>query len=39
MFEKLKEKGLQMELLRFADEGHVLAKLNNKIKGHGRVMQ
>lgn len=39
MYEKLKEKGLQVELMRFADEGHGIAKLNNKIKAYSRVMQ
>jgi len=39
MYEKLKEKGLQVELMRFADEGHGLAKLNNKIKAYSRVIQ
>ncbi|TFH04083.1 MAG: S9 family peptidase, partial [Candidatus Thorarchaeota archaeon] len=39
MYEKLKEKGLQVELMRFADEGHGLAKLNNKIKAYSRVVQ
>ena len=39
MYEKLKEKGLEVELMRFADEGHGLAKLKNKVKGYSRVME
>jgi protease II len=39
MFDKLKEKGLEVELMRFADEGHGLAKLNNKILAYSKVMQ
>ncbi|MGY5878923.1 MAG: prolyl oligopeptidase family serine peptidase [Candidatus Thorarchaeota archaeon] len=39
MHEKLKEKGLDVELLRFADEGHGLAKLKNKVKAYSTVIQ
>ena len=39
MYEKLTEKGLEVELMRFADEGHGIAKLNNKIKAYSRVVQ
>ncbi len=39
MYEKLKEKGLEVELMRFADEGHGLAKLKNKILAYSKVMQ
>jgi len=39
MYEKLKGKGLEVELMRFTDEGHGLAKLNNKIKAYSRVVQ
>ena len=38
MYEKLKGKGLPVRLLRFADEGHGLAKLKNKIKAYGEVI-
>jgi len=38
MYEKLKEKGLKVRLMRFADEGHGLAKLENKIKAYSRVL-
>ena len=39
MYEKLKEKGLEVELMRFADEGHGLAKLKNKVKAYSEVMK
>jgi dipeptidyl aminopeptidase/acylaminoacyl peptidase len=39
MYEKLKEKGLEVELMRFADEGHGLAKLENRIKAYSRVIE
>lgn len=39
MYEKLKEKGLEVELMRFADEGHGLAKLENRIKAYSRVVE
>jgi len=39
MYEKLKEKGLEVELMRFDDEGHGLAKLKNKILAYSKVMQ
>ncbi|MFX1251339.1 MAG: prolyl oligopeptidase family serine peptidase [Promethearchaeota archaeon] len=39
MYDKLKEKGLEVELLRFADEGHGLAKLENKIKAYSQVIE
>jgi dipeptidyl aminopeptidase/acylaminoacyl peptidase len=39
MYEKLKEKGLEVELMRFADEGHGLAKLENRIKAYSRVAE
>jgi acetyl esterase/lipase len=38
MYEKLKEKGLEVRLMRFADEGHGLAKLKNKIKAYHAVL-
>ncbi|MFX0064393.1 MAG: prolyl oligopeptidase family serine peptidase [Candidatus Hermodarchaeota archaeon] len=39
IYDKLKEKGLEVELLRFADEGHGLAKLENKIKAYSEVIK
>ena len=39
MYEKLKEKGLPVRLMRFADEGHGLAKLKNKIKAYSEVVE
>ncbi|MFX1261734.1 MAG: S9 family peptidase [Promethearchaeota archaeon] len=39
MYEKLKENGLEVELMRFADEGHGLAKLENRIKAYSRVIE
>ncbi len=39
MHEKLKEKGLEVELMRFADEGHGLAKRENRIKAYSRVLE
>jgi len=38
MYEKLKEKGLPVKMLRFADEGHGLAKLANRIKAYSEVV-
>lgn len=38
MYERLKEKGLSVQLMRFADEGHGLAKLDNKIKTYREVL-
>lgn len=38
MYEKLKEKGLPVKMLRFADEGHGLAKLENRIKAYSEVV-
>ncbi len=37
IYEKLKEKGLRVRILRFADEGHGLAKLQNRIKAYSEV--
>jgi dipeptidyl aminopeptidase/acylaminoacyl peptidase len=39
MYEKLKAKGLPVRLMRFADEGHGLAKLKNRIKAYSEVMR
>jgi dipeptidyl aminopeptidase/acylaminoacyl peptidase len=39
MYEKLKEKGLPVELMRFSDEGHGLAKRENRIKALTRVLE
>jgi dipeptidyl aminopeptidase/acylaminoacyl peptidase len=38
MYEKLKQKGLAMRLMRFADEGHGLAKLKNRIEAYSEVL-
>jgi dipeptidyl aminopeptidase/acylaminoacyl peptidase len=38
MYEKLKEKGLPVKMLRFADEGHGLAKLKNRIEAYSEVV-
>ena len=38
MYEKLKEKGLKVELLRFANEGHGITRLENKIAAYSRVI-
>ena len=38
MYEKLKKKGLDCELLRFADEGHGITKLRNKLIAYPRVV-
>ncbi|TFG29143.1 S9 family peptidase [Candidatus Thorarchaeota archaeon] len=38
IYEKLKEKGLEVRMMRFADEGHGLAKLENKIKAYTEVL-
>ncbi|MHA2255772.1 MAG: prolyl oligopeptidase family serine peptidase, partial [Candidatus Heimdallarchaeaceae archaeon] len=34
-----KEKGLNVELLRFDDEGHGITKLKNKIKAYSEVVE
>jgi dipeptidyl aminopeptidase/acylaminoacyl peptidase len=39
IYDSLKEKGLEVELMRFADEGHGLAKLENRIKAYTRVVE
>jgi dipeptidyl aminopeptidase/acylaminoacyl peptidase len=39
MYEKLKEKGLDVRLMRFADEGHGLAKLENRISAYSEVVK
>ncbi len=39
MYEQVKEKGLEVRLLRFDDEGHGLAKLKNKVKAYSEVMK
>ncbi|MFW9834296.1 MAG: S9 family peptidase [Candidatus Thorarchaeota archaeon] len=38
MYEKLKEKGLPVKMLRFADEGHGLAKLKNRVRAYSEVV-
>jgi dipeptidyl aminopeptidase/acylaminoacyl peptidase len=39
MYEKLKGKGLPVKLMRFADEGHGLAKLKNRVKAYSEVVE
>ncbi|MGY5864066.1 MAG: S9 family peptidase [Candidatus Thorarchaeota archaeon] len=39
MHDKLKEKGLPVKMLRFADEGHGLAKLKNRITAYSEVVK
>ncbi len=39
IFESLKARGLAVELMRFADEGHGLAKLKNRINAYSRVVE
>jgi len=39
MYEKVKEKGVPVRLLRFADEGHGLAKLKNKIEAYTEIFE
>lgn len=38
MYEKLKEKGLPVQFLRYADEGHGLAKLENRIQAYSKII-
>ncbi|MFX0170286.1 MAG: S9 family peptidase [Candidatus Hodarchaeota archaeon] len=38
MYEKLKEKSLPIKLLRFADEGHGITKLKNRIQAYSEVI-
>ncbi|MFW9798687.1 MAG: alpha/beta hydrolase family protein, partial [Candidatus Thorarchaeota archaeon] len=38
MYNKLKEKGLSVKMLRFADEGHGLAKLKNRVTAYSEVV-
>lgn len=38
MYEKLKEKELDVKMLRFDDEGHGITKLSNKIKVYSEVL-
>ncbi|MHA1930182.1 MAG: prolyl oligopeptidase family serine peptidase, partial [Candidatus Thorarchaeota archaeon] len=39
MYERVKEKGIPVQLMRFADEGHGLAKLKNRIKAYSEVFK
>lgn len=39
MYEKLREKGLSVRLMRFADEGHGLAKLANRVEAYSEVIK
>ncbi|UCG03891.1 MAG: S9 family peptidase [Candidatus Heimdallarchaeota archaeon] len=38
MYESLKERGLSVKLLRFADEGHGITKLKNKIQAYSEII-
>ncbi len=38
MYEMLKEKGIGVEMLRFSDEGHGLAKRENRIRAYSEVL-
>ncbi len=38
MYESLKERGLPVKLLRFADEGHGITKLKNKIQAYSEIV-
>jgi dipeptidyl aminopeptidase/acylaminoacyl peptidase len=38
MYEKLKENGLEVKLLRFADEGHGIVKTKNRILAYSQVV-
>jgi dipeptidyl aminopeptidase/acylaminoacyl peptidase len=38
MYEKLKGKGIEVKMLRYADEGHGLAKLENRIDAYSQVL-
>ncbi len=39
IFEKVKSKGVPVKLLRFSDEGHGLAKLENRIEAYSQVLE
>ncbi|UCE09350.1 MAG: S9 family peptidase [Candidatus Thorarchaeota archaeon] len=39
IYEKLKEKGIPVRLLRFADEGHGLAKRKNRVEAYTKVLE
>ena len=39
MYEKMKQKGLNVALLRFSDEGHGITKLPNKIKAYTKILE
>jgi dipeptidyl aminopeptidase/acylaminoacyl peptidase len=39
MYKRLKAKGLGVKLRRFADEGHGLAKLENRIRAYSEVLE
>ena len=38
IYEKIKEKGIEVRLLRFPDEGHGLAKRENRIRAYAEVL-
>ncbi|MFW9920693.1 MAG: prolyl oligopeptidase family serine peptidase [Candidatus Thorarchaeota archaeon] len=39
IYEMVKAKGIPVEMMRFADEGHGLSKLSNRIKAYSRVVE
>ncbi|MGY5874996.1 MAG: S9 family peptidase [Candidatus Thorarchaeota archaeon] len=39
IYDKVKSKGIPVELLRYADEGHGLAKLENRIDAYSKVLE
>ena len=39
IYEKVKQKGIPVRLLRFADEGHGITKLQNKIEAYTQVLE
>ena len=39
MYEKMKQKGLNVALLRFSDEGHGITKLPNRIKAYTKILE
>lgn len=39
IFEKVRQRNIPVELMRFPDEGHGLAKLSNRTKAYGRLLE
>lgn len=39
IYESVKERGINVRLLRFADEGHGLAKLENRLKAYSEILK